>query len=172
MKVNIIEKEVLNPLGDTDTKKINLKPLNPNINVICYLDNTKPNADVILKTIQREIASPKSFKIIKPAGAPASNRDILRACKSDMVILAVGDCGSCSTWVILDAIKLERMGIPTISICSRQFSDYARMLAKSYGAPDLRIFDIEHPVAELDEEEIKLKVKSIIIKIKKLLEGN
>ena len=169
MKVNIIEKEVLNPLGETDTKKIDLAPLNPRSNVICYLDNTKPNADVILKTIQCEINTPQTIKITKPAGAPASYQDIQRACNSDMAILAVGDCGSCSTWLVLDAIKIESMGIPTISICSNKFSDYARMLAKSYGVPDLRIFNIKHPVVDLDEEEIKLNVKDIIIKIKKLL---
>ncbi len=58
----------------------------------------------------------------KPAGAPATIKQLEIAANAEIVILALGDCGSCSSWVILDAIRLEKMGTPTISICSDRFS--------------------------------------------------
>ncbi|AXV37809.1 MAG: hypothetical protein CIT01_06145 [Methanobacterium sp. BRmetb2] len=168
MKLNIIEKDVLNPLGETAGDKIYLTPIKSNIRNISYLDNTKPNADLILDTIQEELKKLNNIRITKPAGAPASDEAIQKACESDLVFLAVGDCGSCSTWVILDAIRLEKVGIPTISICSHKFSDFARMLAESHGAYGLRILELDHPIVGVDEDGIILKVQNIIPEIKKI----
>ncbi|MGC9517625.1 MAG: UGSC family (seleno)protein [Methanomicrobiales archaeon] len=169
MKLNIIEKEVLNPLGEPKKNKIKLNPIKSPIKTICYVDNTKPNADVILNHINHLFGNIDSINISKPAGAPAGDDDIQKAVKADLTILALGDCGSCTTWVILDAIKLERAGNSTISICSHKFSDFARNLAESYGASGLRILEIEHPIAGLDEEEIELKVQNVLQKLNKLI---
>ena len=79
------------------------------------------------------------------------------AANAEIVILALGDCGSCCSWVILDAIRLEKMGTPTISICSDRFLNFALELAKSHGAEDLNILRIKHPVAGLSKQEIEEK---------------
>lgn len=168
MRVKVIEKEVMNPLGESTADKIKVMPVPKKINKISFFDNTKPNADIILATIAENL-NINSIKIEKPAGAPATDEQLKKAADADLSIIAVGDCGSCSTWVILDAIRLEKEGTHTISICSDEFFDYAKSLAESYGADDLKIVEIKHPISGQKEEEIKTKTMEIIIEIKKLL---
>ena len=168
MRVKVTEKEVMDPLAETATEKTEISPIPGKIGKITYFDNTKPNADVILEKIQENL-NIKYIKAIKPAGAPAADEQMNEAKKGDLVILALGDCGSCTTWVILDAIRLEKEGIPTICICTHKFTDYAYSLAKAQGAEDLRIVEIEHPIAGLEEDAVKAKTEKIIPEIKKLL---
>ena len=168
MRVNVIEKEVMDPLGESAAEKIELTEIPQKINKITYFDNTKPNADIILETINKNLKI-SSISAKKPAGAHATEEQMKEAMKGDVVILALGDCGSCTTWVILDAIRLEKEGKSTISICSHKFTDYAYSLAKAQGAEGLRIIEIEHPIAGLEEDEVKAKTEKIIPEVKKLL---
>ncbi|MEN4007287.1 MAG: UGSC family (seleno)protein [Methanobacterium sp.] len=168
MRVKVIEKEVMDPLAETATGKIEISPIPEKISKITFFDNTKPNADVILNSI-REKLNIEHIEAIKPAGAPATEEQMRMAKKGDLVILALGDCGSCTTWVILDAIQLEKERKPTICICTHEFSEYAHSLAKAHGAEDLRIVEIQHPIAALEEDEVTEKALEIIPEIKKLL---
>jgi hypothetical protein len=171
MRVKVIEKEVMNPLGESAAAKIKIMQVPKKINKISFFDNTKPNADVILDTIAENLNTDKVL-VEKPAGAPATDEQLKKAAGADLSIIAVGDCGSCSTWVILDAIRLEKEGTPTISICSDEFFDYAKSLAKSYGADNLRIIKIKHPISGQKEEDVQTKTMEIVPKIKKILNIN
>ncbi|ADP76989.1 conserved hypothetical protein [Methanothermus fervidus DSM 2088] len=160
--------EILDPLAESAMKTVKINEIS-NVNTVSLVDNTKPNADIILKTIEKFLEVKKTLWVRKPAGAPANEKQIKNMEKGDLCILAVGDCGSCTTWLILDAIKLEKRGIPTISICSSKFKNFAENLAKAYGAKNLRILDIPHPIAGKKKEEIKKEVKKIIPKLNKLI---
>ncbi len=168
MRVNVIEKEVMSPLGESAADKVKIASIPKQINKISYFDNTKPNADIILATIAENL-NIDNITVEKPAGAPATDEQLKKAAGADLSIIAVGDCGSCSTWVILDAIRLEKEGTPTISICSDKFMDYAKSLAKSYGADDLRIVKIIHPISGQKKGDIKAKTIEIMPQIKNYL---
>jgi hypothetical protein len=169
MKVNVVEREVMDPLAEYGGEKIILNDIPPNIHKISLFDNTKPHADVILQTIGSQLEGIKIIKSEKPAGAAASTSQLKKAAKGDVSILALGDCGSCTTWVILDAIRLEKEGVPTISICSHKFAPFARKLAQAHGAEDLRIIEVPHPIAGRSKEEVEEKTLKIIPEIKKIL---
>ncbi|MCE5214045.1 MAG: hypothetical protein LLF83_04920 [Methanobacterium sp.] len=170
MNIKIVEREILNPLADTDTIKLELNPLPQNRRFIALLDNTKPNADLILNLIQENLEFDKFIRITKPAGDSATSDQIEQTAQADLIILALGDCGSCTTWLILDAIKLEKQGMPTISICSHIFAPFARELAESYGAHSLKIIEIEHPLAGQSKEVIKTKTQKIISQMNEMLD--
>ena len=169
MNVKIIEREVLNPLGETEMEKVEINSIPKDLNRISLFDNTKPGADIILETVLESLGEIEFFDVKKPAGASATPQQIEKAADAEISILALGDCGSCTTWVVLDAVRLEKRGVPTISICSHHFAPFARELAESYGANNLRIVEIEHPIAGLSEEDIKAKTLKIIPKIKEIL---
>lgn len=171
MRVKVIEKEVMDPLAETAAKKVKISEIPKKINKITYFDNTKPNADIILDNLKEKLDI-DPIEAIKPAGAPATEEQTEIAKKGDVVILALGDCGSCTTWVILDAIRLEKEGKPTICICTHKFTDYAHSLAKAQGAEGLRIIEIEHPIAGLKDEEVKAKTEKIVLEIRELLKIN
>lgn len=169
MKYSIVERDVLNPVADTDRLKIGLNPIKGDINSIALFDNTKPHADLILDVIRKDLAEINFFTVKKPAGAPAPAQQIQKATSADLSILALADCGSCTAWVILDAIRLENEGIATISICSHQFYPFARELAQWHGMGDLRIIQIPHPIAGQSKEQVAEKTRKILPQIKDLL---
>jgi len=169
LKFKIIERELLNPLAEIDTQKIESNPIPKDINTLALIDNTKPNSGLILDNISKKIDYNKLIKIKKPAGAPATKEQINNASPIDLSILALGDCGSCTTWLVLDAIKLEKQGTPTISICTDVFAPYAHQLASSYGATQLKIVEIKHPIAGQSREIIENRSEKVIVQIKKLI---
>ena len=172
MKYKIVQREVLNPLADTDNLKIKLNPIKKDIHKISLFNNTKPNADVILDVIRKNLANISFFTVKKPAGAPATSQQIEKASHADLSILAVADCGSCTAWVILDAIRLEKEGTPTLSLCSHQFFSFARELAQWHGMADLRILEIQHPIAGQSKRKVKEKTQKILPEIKNLIKSN
>ncbi len=159
----------MNPLAESKVNILGINEIAPPIHKISFFNNTKPNAEIIIQTIYAHLNGIEFILSEKPAGAPASQQELKTADKGDIVILALGDCGSCVTWLILDAIRLEKKGTATISICSDKFSSFARKLAQRYGFKDLRIIEISHPLAGLKKEEVEHKTLSIIPKIKNIL---
>jgi hypothetical protein len=170
MNIKVIEKDLMNPLAEIDKVKLDLNQIPCDFEFVTLLDNTKPGADIILGYVEENLGNREFTWVKKPAGAPATNEQLERASKSEIVILALGDCGSCSSWVILDAIRLEKMGTPTISICSNKFSPFAQELAKSHGANDLNILSLEHPIAGLSNNEIVKKTFKILPSLRYILQ--
>jgi hypothetical protein len=169
MRVSVKERDVLNPLADFGGDEVNINEISEDISKISFFDNTKPHADTILNFIKDNIGNFEFNYFIRGAAEPASEKDIEYALGSDLCILALGDCGSCTTWTILDAIRLEKKGVSTISICSSKFLDFARLLAESNGAKNLRIISIEHPIAGQKKNIVQNKAKDVIVKIKELI---
>jgi hypothetical protein len=170
MQVKIVEKDILDPLGDIDQVKLDLNPIPHDFEFISLVDNTKPGADVILSSLAENLGKRKFITIKKPAGAPATMKQLEIASEGEIALIALGDCGSCSSWVILDAIRLEKKGVPTISICSEKFTEFAHKIAKSHGAEDLRILSVEHPIAGSSNNEIQIKTLPIIPSLKYILQ--
>jgi hypothetical protein len=170
MKVKVVEKDVMDPVAETGDHKIDLNKFAPNFTKLTLFDNTKPGADVILDYLGENLGKQEIIRVKKPAGAPATQNQLKKAAQGELVILGLGDCGSCSSWVILDAIRLEKLGVPTISICSSSFSDFSHDLAKAHGAENLKIVKIQHPIAGTSVSDIQEKTRQILPLIKELLE--
>ncbi len=170
MRVKVVEKEVLDPLAEIKRFKEDINPIPDDFNLVSIIDNTKPGADIVLSVVKETLGNRKFINVKKPAGAPATLQELEKAANSALAVIALGDCGSCSSWVILDAIRLEKIGVPTISICSTKFSNFAHELAISHGAEDLRILSVNHPIAGLSEEEVRAKTMEILPSLKYILQ--
>jgi hypothetical protein len=168
--VKLTEREVLNPLGEVQDNKLDLNPLPYDFDKVSLVDNTKPGANIILKVLSKSLGNREFLSVKKPAGAPATEEQIKKAASSDVAILALGDCGSCTSWVVLDAIRMEEEGTPTISICSDYFAPFARNLAESHGLKCLRILEIKHPIAGLESDEVEEKALKIVQNLLYLLQ--
>lgn len=168
--MKLTEREVLNPLGEVQDNKLDLNPLPYDFDKVSLVDNTKPGANIILKVLSKSLGNREFLCVKKPAGAPATEEQIKKAASSDVAILALGDCGSCTSWVVLDAIRMEEEGTPTISICSDYFAPFARNLAESHGLKCLRILEIKHPIAGLESDEVEEKALKIVQNLLYLLQ--
>jgi hypothetical protein len=142
---------------------------------IGLLDNTKANAAPLLSEIAGELRS--RFEIGETRqytkdyfGTPVKD-DLLRQIvdEVDLVITAVGDCGSCSAATVADGILFERAGVPAVSICSDAFLTSGRAMAKVQGFPGFQFLAVHHPVASLDADQIRERVHESMPELLRIL---
>lgn len=73
---------------------------------------------------------------------------------SDMAIVGLGNCGSCTSWTIADALRAANSGIPTIAVATAHFEGLAKNLAKRGGRSGLRLHILPYPLDILPEDEV------------------
>ncbi|WP_205857722.1 UGSC family (seleno)protein [Phytoactinopolyspora endophytica] len=124
------------------------------------LENTKRNAARILDAVGAALAethgAAELVRRTKKQFAMPLPSDVLTDLKStcDVVVIGVGDCGSCSASAVADGIALEETGLPTAVICTDAFESTARAMAELKGDADYGFLLTEHPVANLTDEQI------------------
>ena len=69
---------------------------------------------------------------------------------------------------MLDAVRLERMGLPTVTLATPPFESVARSAARAHGLPDLPIVVIPHDYLSEPAEAIRAKIEQVL---DRLLEG-
>jgi hypothetical protein len=123
-------------------------------------NNDKLNAVKLLEFIRDELAQRWSFEVVRGVYAPGNlmpEDGWGEVDKCDAVILANGDCGACSTSGIVNAIELEKRGIPTLLVSTPPFFDAVKTSAALRGMPTIRWALIDHPVASLGDEELRAR---------------
>lgn len=138
------------------------------------LDNTKPNATTLLENIAAELKERYNIGEAKMYtkdyfGTPVKDellKQITDEC--DVVITAVGDCGSCSAATVTDGILFERSGTPTVSICSDSFLMSGQAMAKVQGFPGYDFLAAAHPIASLNAQELKSRAQDLIPGIERI----
>ena len=73
----------------------------------------------------------------------------------DVVVVGVGDCGSCSASAVADGLALEAAGIPAVVVCTDAFSVTADAMAALQGTPGYHYVRTQHPVAPLDVDQLR-----------------
>jgi hypothetical protein len=70
---------------------------------------------------------------------------------------------------LADGILLERAGVPAVSICTDSFKVTAGAMAQAYGFPGFEYVTIPHPIASLDEQQIRANVQDALPEILRIL---
>jgi hypothetical protein len=70
---------------------------------------------------------------------------------------------------VLDAILLEKKGIPAIAIVTGPFVETGEAMAASWGIPDYPFLSVPHPIANLTDEEINERVDAVLEQVISLL---
>ena len=73
---------------------------------------------------------------------------------SDMAIVGLGNCGSCTSWTIADALRAAETGMPTIAVATAHFEGLAHNLAKRGGRSGLRLHVLPYPLDILPKEQV------------------
>ena len=103
--------------------------------VVGLLANVKQNAEPFLDAVGDLLAAEhgtsgvvrrKKLSITDPVPAPMLE-ELVEAC--DIVVIGVGDCGSCSASAVADGLAFEAAGIPAAVICSEAFAVSANAMA-------------------------------------------
>jgi hypothetical protein len=80
----------------------------------------------------------------------------------DAVILANGDCGSCSSSGLLNQAAIEQRGIPAMLIGTNRFRAALEATRKISGIDNLRWAEVPHPIGSLNREELRLLARDAI----------
>ena len=162
--------EIFDPRGRVDldsrpiaTRRNGLEGLRLGI-----LDNSKWNANKLLRGAAAALSDEIDFAsvnyYVKTHGfstdAPPEMINRI-AQENDIVLTAIGDCGSCCSCCIRDAIALEDLGIPAAPIITTEFVNETRLTRAAVGMPDLRPVVIDHPVSSITDAEVAARVAVI-----------
>lgn len=145
---------------------------------IGLLENTKRNADRILAALGEELAARNEVdslvhltKTVFAMPLPVDLvEELINEC--DVVVVGVGDCGSCSASAVADGIALERMGIPTAVICTDSFVAPSEAMAGLKGAPEFPFLRTAHPISNLSDEGISERGRSLAAAVEARLLGH
>ncbi|MBM0126717.1 UGSC family (seleno)protein [Pimelobacter simplex] len=161
--------------GSADESFLAPRPVSLRGLTLGLLDNTKPNATQLLNEIAALLQEKHGVATAKLYtkdyfGTPVKD-ELLRQVvdEVDIVVTAVGDCGSCSAATVADGILLERAGIPTVSIVSDSFNMSGRAMASVQGFPGFDFHAVPHPVASLDGEQIRERAEQALPQILRIL---
>ncbi|NEE00451.1 UGSC family (seleno)protein [Phytoactinopolyspora halotolerans] len=124
------------------------------------LENGKRNAAQVLDAVghvlaERHGTGPLVPLIKKQFAMPLPDDlvdELLAGC--DVVVIGVGDCGSCSASAVADGIRLEQAGLPAAVICTDAFETTSQAMAELKGDQAYPFILTEHPIANLTGEQI------------------
>ncbi|MCR2811264.1 MULTISPECIES: UGSC family (seleno)protein [unclassified Microbacterium] len=145
---------------------------------IGLLGNTKRNADSILDAIGARLADRHAQIALIPRTKTQFAmplpvelvEELIRDC--DVVVIGVGDCGSCSASAVADAIALESVGIPTAVICTDAFVQPSSAMAGLKGAPDFPYLLTAHPIANLTADGVEERGEQLAAQVEARLIGS
>ena len=68
-----------------------------------------------------------------------------------------------------DALILEHLEIPSVLLCTTNFTHTARVMAEQLGRGDYPIIEIDHPIGRLDVDGLSARVGQAMDKVVELL---
>lgn len=154
---------IYDPCGAVEVEAIAMAPrpgslLNLRLGV---LSNTKWNAAKLLRATVRELAAQGlTFAAVdyydKHHFSSDANAELIRqiAAENDIALTAIGDCGSCCSSCVNDAVRLEEAGLPTVVIVTTEFEHEARLQCESRGMAGLKPAVVTHPISSLTLEQL------------------
>ena len=141
------------------------------------LDNSKWNANKLLRgaaaALQEDIAFARVNYYVKHSFSKDAAPELIEriAAENDIVLTAIGDCGSCCSCCVRDSIALERLGLPAACIITTEFVKETELTRAAIGMPGLRPVVIDHPVSSITAEEVATRVRQIEAQAKAVWTG-
>jgi hypothetical protein len=131
------------------------------------LDNSKWNANKLLRGAAAALGGQVRFAAVNYYVKHSFSKDAAPeligriAAENDIVLTAIGDCGSCCSCCVRDSIALERLGLPAACIITTEFVQETKLTRAALGMPGLRPVVIDHPVSSITAEEVAARVARI-----------
>ena len=72
---------------------------------------------------------------------------------------------------MLDAILLERQGVPAIAVITEPFRETGRAMVESWGLAGFRFLETPHPIANAQDKELDARADRLVDPVIALLTG-
>jgi hypothetical protein len=144
---------------------------------LAILDNSKWNANKILRASTAALEQTIKFGAVNyyvkhsfsKDAAPELIEEI--AANNDLVLTAIGDCGSCCSCCIRDAVSLEMRGIPAVAIITTEFVRETELTRHAIGMEGLVPAVIDHPVSSITQAEVEARAAEVAVQAPKVWLG-
>lgn len=171
LKVDDARAFVFDPRGRVESAETPLAPRPAGLDGLRLgvLDNSKWNANKLLRGAAAALGSGIAFSAVHYYVKHSFSKDaapelIARiAAECDIVLTAIGDCGSCCSCCVRDSVALERLGRPTACVVTTEFVEETRLTRAALGMPGLAPVVIDHPVSSITAEEVAQRVAQIAV---------
>src|SRR6476661_1138094 len=138
------------------------------------LDNSKWNANKLLRGASAALGEDIKFATVNyyvkhsfsKDAAPELIEQIAR--ENDIVLTAIGDCGSCCSCCIRDSVALEKLGIPSAAIITAEFVGETKLTRQALGMQGLIPVVIDHPVSSITQAEIESRAAQVALQAPKV----
>lgn len=130
--------------------------------------NSKPNAATLLTAIAQLLREQFAIKAVLPpvrtegVFLPSAEQLNTLASQADLVLIGLGDCGSCSACSIQVATDFERLGVPAAAICTTPFLNSGKAMAARQGMPDYEFAMVAHPLSSLTDDELRDRARDAV----------
>lgn len=124
---------------------------------VAVLDISKVRSDAFADVVQSSL---RDHGALTELGiAPPSQRlsdDELSAIgtRCDAAVLALADCGTCTSWTMFDAIELHRHGCRAVLVTTSALRPTVVALAGRLGMSELPVVEVDQPNRDQSVEEI------------------
>jgi hypothetical protein len=131
------------------------------------LDNSKWNANKLLRGAAAALGEELGFSAVNYYVKHSFSKDAAPelieriAAENDIVLTAIGDCGSCCSACVRDSIALEKLGVPSAVIITTEFVRETELTRQAVGMRTLEPVVIAHPVSSITAEEVAQRVEQI-----------
>jgi hypothetical protein len=131
------------------------------------LDNSKWNANKLLRGAAAALGEELGFAAVNYYVKHSFSKDAAPelieriAAENDIVLTAIGDCGSCCSACVRDSIALEKLGVPSAVIITTEFVRETELTRQAVGMRALEPVVIAHPVSSITAEEVAQRVEQI-----------
>ncbi len=169
MKSDIKTVDVFDPRGTIRFENVPISERKKSLGKLRLgiLDNSKWNANKLLRGAAAVLAEDVAFAAVNYYVKHSFSKDaapelIARiAAENDIVLTAIGDCGSCCSACVRDSIALEKLGIPSAVIITTEFVRETELTRQALGMKTLEPVVINHPVSSITAEEVAQRVAQI-----------
>jgi hypothetical protein len=141
---------------------------------LAILDNSKWNANKILRTstsaLEKTLKLGKVNYYVKHSFSKDADPELIAeiAANNDLVLTAIGDCGSCCSCCIRDAVALEKLGIPSAAIITTEFERETELTRMALGMQGLIPIVIDHPVSSITQAEVESRAAQVALQAPKV----
>ncbi len=142
---------------------VQAKSFDVSSDALVMFSNSKPNAPELLHGMRARLGAlygRDDIGYVKKdsAGLPAPKsliEDV--ASKYRVAVIALGDCGSCSSYCFQDALELEKRGLVAYVVTTPVFQMLVQAHARAAGVK-ARLIVLDHPIAGLKPEALQSRI--------------
>lgn len=172
---------VYDPCGVVEVEAIPMAPRasSPLSLRLGVLSNTKWNGAKLLRATVRELAAHGlAFASVtyydKPHFSSDASPELISqiAAENDIALTAIGDCGSCCSACVNDAVRLEEAGRPTVVVVTTEFEQEALLQRESRGMAGLEPAVATHPISSLTLDQLDDRAAEIAPQARRIWCGN